>query len=433
MKKKLSVFILTLVALVFSCRTTGTIEENIFPSNGENYSTSEISGNDSWQDTAPDELEENLPTQDTQDAIDSTADDTTYQEQENKNQEITLLFAGDIMAHTQVWNKGKFQQIWENVQDVIQEADLAFANMETPVNQNHEYANYPQFNVKDSFAQAAIDAGFDVFSLANNHTNDWFLEGIRATRKYFDSQKENGIYSAGIRHHSGDPWTYQLIDKNGWTILFVAVTEITNRPSYRSYIDYVSPGSESRASFRKDMKELREKNPCDLFVLSIHCCEAEYIRTVSSRQRQYYMDLLGDGAVDIVWANHPHVPRKWEIVKNAQTGRDQLIFYSQGNTISGQRKNPNYQNPDGERDWTGDGFLGILKAKKNENGNGMQIVDLEQKIITTYIRTDNFYQTRFLDDDFLNYLEENERTGLKKYMESRKALMEKIQETTTCQ
>ena len=49
------------------------------------------------------------------------------------------------------------------------------------------------------YAQAAIDAGFDVFSLANNHTNDQGLEGMERTLAFFASKEAEGVHSAGIK------------------------------------------------------------------------------------------------------------------------------------------------------------------------------------------------------------------------------------------
>ncbi len=54
---------------------------------------------------------------------------------ENKVTEssIKLLFAGDVMAHEENFIPGKFDRIWKYVSPKIQEADLAFCNLESPV------------------------------------------------------------------------------------------------------------------------------------------------------------------------------------------------------------------------------------------------------------------------------------------------------------
>ena len=43
---------------------------------------------------------------------------------------ITLLFAGDVMAHATNYRPGKFDRIWRDVSPLVKTADLAFANIE---------------------------------------------------------------------------------------------------------------------------------------------------------------------------------------------------------------------------------------------------------------------------------------------------------------
>ena len=87
------------------------------------------------------------------------------------------------------------------------------------------------------YVEAAIKAGFNVFSLANNHTNDKSLDGIRQTKKYFDGR--SGIWACGLKEKPSDSISYQIIEKNGWKILFVAFTEILNSQDSAGYIDYI--------------------------------------------------------------------------------------------------------------------------------------------------------------------------------------------------
>ena len=48
-------------------------------------------------------------------------------------QALTLLFAGDIMAHKNNYAYPAFSRIWDDIAPVVQGADLAFANIEAPV------------------------------------------------------------------------------------------------------------------------------------------------------------------------------------------------------------------------------------------------------------------------------------------------------------
>ncbi len=347
---------------------------------------------------------------------------------------ITLLFAGDIMAHSVNYKPGNFGAIWSDVAPVIAAADLAFANVEAPVADRLPWSTYPQFNMHAPYIDAAIDAGFDVFSLANNHTNDKGLDGMQQTLAYFSGKKD--VYSCGIKATADAPLTYQVIRKNGWTILFVAFTEIVNAYNDASHFDYIPPQGKRHDTILADLKRLRAENPCDVFVISVHANEPEYVRSVADHQRQFYHDLIAHADTDIVWSNHAHVVKDWEIVPADTETRGGLIMYANGNTISGQRTDPQFGNPGHDRDYTGDGLLMTVTLRRTPAINGRPTLTVEKlapQFITTYIAPDRQFVLRLLDDDLIHSLR---RAGLDKwaaYLAERKALMETIKETSIWQ
>ena len=91
---------------------------------------------------------------------------------EPKISTITLTFTGDIMAHTNVTRMKDFSLIYKDILDITQNDDVTFANFETPVVDDQEYENWPNFNAKNAYALAAMDAGFDAFTLSNNHRSE---------------------------------------------------------------------------------------------------------------------------------------------------------------------------------------------------------------------------------------------------------------------
>ncbi len=353
----------------------------------------------------------------------------------NDKDSILLLFAGDIMAHAPNWSFGKYENIYADIAPIVKEADLSFANLETPVDKNVPYSTYPNFNVHSAYAQATFDAGFCVFSLANNHTNDQGRDGIIETRNYFSEVRESTkdserpIYSAGLKEKSGGDLTYEVIEKNGWKILFVAFTELLNSPTASSWIDYIPPTKERRESLIKELVKLRKENPCDLFVVSIHTSEPEYVFEITEKQKNFYYDLL-ESSADVIWCNHPHVSKKWEVV-NIQGKAKKIIFYDMGNTISAQRTNPQFKNPETLRDYTGDGYMARVRFVKNQGET--QIVFVDPILLTTYITPENQYVIKILNDNFLSELKSQENHKWADYLFERKKLMEKIKGTTTWQ
>ena len=342
---------------------------------------------------------------------------------------ISLLFAGDIMAHSVNYYITSYDKIWRDVHDIISQPDLAFANIEAPIDTTKAASSYPNFNMTQKYVQAAVDAGFDVFSLCNNHTNDQYKAGILETIKttqaiteYTKEQFGTDIYFSGTKEKADSKLsalTYNYFDTSGWKILFLPITELLNRPDASDYINFIKPDEQSRKAFIEHVKEFRTTHPCDLFIISIHTSEPEYTRVITDKQNQFYMDLLEAGA-DIVWANHAHIIKDRKIVVDTKSKRDKIIMYANGNTISGQRTKPELtsKNPIGERDNTGDGLLYKVTLHKEKDGS-IKIKKCEPIFITTYINTANEYVIKPLNQSFVDYLYDVPRTNWAKYIERR--------------
>ena len=348
-------------------------------------------------------------------------------DKDESDDEIKLLFAGDIMAHTNNYHISSFDKIWRDVKYLIDGNDLVFANIEAPVDTTKPVSSYPNFNMPQNYVQAAVDAGFNVFSLCNNHSNDQYLDGIKETLKTVDriceqtakNATSRSLYFSGLKNSKESEFSYNIIEKSGWKILFLPMTELLNRPDFSEYINYIKTDDASRNEFIDYVKKLREKNPCTIFILSFHTAEPEYTRNISSRQEKFYKELIKNG-VDIIWANHAHIIKNRKIIVDTETNCDKLIMYANGNTISGQRRNPDLtsKNPNGERDNTGDGLFYKVTLKKDNNGS-VKIKKCEPIFITTYINTANEFVLKPLNQDFVNYLYSVPRTNWAKYIERR--------------
>lgn len=348
---------------------------------------------------------------------------------------ILITFCGDIMAHKPNTSISDYNEPFKDIKTLLSQSNLSIANLETPVYKDKPYSTYPFFNVHEEYVEAALNSGINVFSLANNHSNDQNLEGIKATKKYFDGLRtssqnsERKIYSSGLKDSPESPFTYEIIECNGWKILFLAVTEILNQNSFSGYINYTKPNSRSRKIFMKSISTLRESNPCDLFILSIHTAEEEYVLSTLESQKKYYYELL-DAGVDVVLANHPHVPKEWELV--CQNGENKkLIFFAQGNTLSAQRWEPDFKNPANIRDYTGDGFITQVRFEKDETG--VKIINVNPTLITTYITPQWHFVIKILNEEFIAELKNSGMKTWAKYLSERMNLMEKIKGKKICQ
>ena len=349
---------------------------------------------------------------------------------------LVMTFAGDLMAHNVNFNMSMYDLIYKDVEKIIHNDDLSFVNIETPVCDTLPLSTYPNFNVHTSYLRAAVQAGFDVLSFANNHTNDHGRTGIDGTLAAVRTvQKERltagmlppFLIFSGLKDSENDRIQVTPFFYKGWNILFCSVTEILNSyDSSKNRLYYSAPTKQGREALLSAIKEARNRYPCDLFILGLHLNEPEYGRTVSEAKKAWFKQ-LGEAGIDIVWAHHPHVMQSWEtitverplVLQEAVISEQCQIFcmYSMGNFISGQRWHTRYDDPAFYREYTGDAVLLQLTCTRNEAGRAD--FSVSPLLITQYNEPTYPVVKRFTQE-WIDTLNEKE----KKYFTKRLELMQ---------
>ena len=311
---------------------------------------------------------------------------------------LALSFIGDIMAHTPNFSMDDYNRIYRGVARYFQSDDLTFANLEAPVNDNMEYRTYPRFNVRTEYLQAAIRNGVEVFSLANNHINDWGVASIRGTMQAFDAlrrsaQQRRPVYTNGIRDDDGRLFTVQTIRVDNWRIGFVALTQFVNNADdsarYVQIVNYASADQVER--LLSEIAPLTERY--DLFVVSYHG-GVEY-RTESDDSKRRLFQRLADAGVDIVWGHHPHVLQPWEVY-TTPTGRRAVLMHSLGNFVSGQTWFVPAADPRHSRAPTGDSV--ILRICLRNRAGMLVLGDVQSVPISHYKTPDGGVEVRTYRD-----------------------------------
>ena len=120
---------------------------------------------------------------------------------------ISLVAIGDALIHGAIYQNVKssnydFKPIFSEVKDVFSSYDLRFYNQETILGGKElGLSTYPQFNSPTEVGDAFMDMGFNLVSLATNHTLDrgvstnW--KTIKNSRDYWNKQ-ENVIAAVKI-------------------------------------------------------------------------------------------------------------------------------------------------------------------------------------------------------------------------------------------
>ena len=141
-----------------------------------------------------------------------------------REQQVTLLAVGDIMLDRDVKKEGLqkgWTHIFSEVAPRIRQADLSFANLESPIGDKGHFIN--MFQAPPQAIEGVASAGFDVVSLANNHTLDYHHEGMFETMRLLD---QVGIDWVGAGENIQEARRPLITEVSGIRVGFLAYTEM---------------------------------------------------------------------------------------------------------------------------------------------------------------------------------------------------------------
>ncbi|MDD7346816.1 CapA family protein [Helicobacter equorum] len=248
---------------------------------------------------------------------------------------LKIVMVGDALLHKSVYDdafkQGRydFAPMLESIAPLVESYDVRFYNQETILGGTQlGLSTYPNFNSPQEFGDAMLALGFNLVSLANNHTLDRGEKGVRAMLEYWRTKEHSisDLLTAGSYESKQSRTTPRIMHKNGITYTMLAYTYGTNGiplPEGKEYLVNVY----TKQMLLEDIKAVRDK--VDVLIVSMHW-GIEYETTPSKEQREFAR-LLANNGVDIIIGNHPHVIQPIEIIDNT------FVAYSLGNFISGQK------------------------------------------------------------------------------------------------
>lgn len=246
---------------------------------------------------------------------------------------ISLLFLGDVMQHDSQIKAAydlsakqyDYTSCFQFVKPYIAAADLAIGNLEVTL-AGPPYKGYPQFSAPDQLALTLKDAGMDVLVTANNHCLDRGRKGLERTILMLDSLDiiHTGTFRDTVERMNDYP---MLFEKNGFSFALLNYTYGTNgipvtKPNVVNTID--------TAVIRKDIVKAKKTSP-DAIIVFMHWGQ-EY-QSLPNKWQKDVTEFCFRLGVKLVIGAHPHVLQPMEWRKES----DQLIVYSLGNFVSGQR------------------------------------------------------------------------------------------------
>ena len=303
------------------------------------------------------------------------------EEKTPKEYEAKMIMVGDALIHSGVYMDAEksdgtydFKPMLQYIKPIVSKYDLKYYNQETILGGKElGYSSYPQFNSPNEVGDAFLDAGFNLVSLATNHTMDKGEAGVLNSVNYWKSKK-NVVYSGQWSSWDGrnEVHVYKV---NGISYAFFSYTTWTNgleTPSGKEYLNNVY--SDEKAA--NDIAKVRDL--VDVVIVAMHW-GTEYSLGVSSSQ-EYIANYLSSLGVDLIIGSHPHVVEPIEYINNGRT----FVIYSLGNFISAQVGMDRLT-----------GLMMEVTIKKTVNVDDTVTISIESpKAELTYTHTDNYTKFR---------------------------------------
>ena len=265
-----------------------------------------------------------------------------------------LIMVGDALIHSSVYNDANRLAGWsgydfkpqiEHIKEKVTGYDLAYYNQETILGGTSlGLSDYPTFNSPQEVGDAMIDAGFNLVSLATNHTADRGKQAILSSREYWN--KQDGVWAVGSYSSSEEKKEIEtkVLEINNIKYAMLNYTYGTNgMPVANDYLVNVwptdidnigNPDNDSKyqnykETVKKDIEAIRDE--VDVLIVAMHW-GIEYTHTPTNYEKDM-AKFLADNGVDIIIGTHPHVIQPVEWID------DTIVFYSLGNFISAQYQN----------------------------------------------------------------------------------------------
>jgi poly-gamma-glutamate capsule biosynthesis protein CapA/YwtB (metallophosphatase superfamily) len=280
---------------------------------------------------------------------------SNFTKAQTKKDTVTVIGVGDMMMGSNYPNDYSLPpndglQLMKEVEPILKNADVTFGNLEGVLLNKGGIAKTCRdpkvcyvFRSPEKYVQNLVNAGFDVMSLANNHSGD-----------FGDLGKKNSIKTledAGILQAGQVTKPYVIFEKQGIKYGMAAFAPNTGCANINDILEA------KRIIARLD-------STTDIVIVSFHGgAEGPQHEHVPRKKEIFYGENRGDvyqfahqlidAGADIVLGHGPHVTRAVEVYKN------KFIAYSMGNFCTYGGINVNGIN----------GLAPIIKVYTNASGD----------------------------------------------------------------
>ncbi len=257
--------------------------------------------------------------------------------EEGAESQVTINIGGDLMPYAMIDN-AHCKNLCEEKKHFF-DADIVVANLETPLDNSKKPSFVPEMmlsnmdfnsnsNQFDIFSGNS-PKGFDVLSLANNHTLDMGYAGLENTVQFLED-KNIAFCGAGKTTHA-------LIEKNGVKIAFLAYTYCLNQylpdDSATLKINYLPLNTSQLPDIAPIIQEVDfvRKQGAEIVILMLHTGNA-YQPFPGKQTVNLFKEISQKTNVDAIIGGHPHNIQPMQLFNN--NNHATFACYSLGDFIA---------------------------------------------------------------------------------------------------
>lgn len=253
-------------------------------------------------------------------------DPATGADRGEPNERVRLTFVGDVLlgstVDTNLLQKHGYDYPYWHIRDLLREADILAANLETPITERGEPEDKQYvYRSRPQALPAFRDAGFDIVGLANNHILDYGLVGLEDTLHHL---QQNGILHVGAGMDIDEAFRAEMIEIKGMRIAYLAFSQVVPHVDWKA-TPYQGGVADTYALERPLAEIASAKEKADIVVVLVHWGQ-EREHEPNERQIETAKSYIDAGA-DLVVGSHPHV------LQSVQSYNGKWIAYSLGNFI----------------------------------------------------------------------------------------------------
>ena len=256
-----------------------------------------------------------------------------------RQQESVFQDKGEISQYANVRD---FKNSFQYIKPILARGDLVIGNLETMLShssplsiQLHKSEGKPYLNAPVGFLEALDYAGYDLFTMANNHCCDTGVRGIFET---IDHVNHFGFLHTGL-FTSKKENRYLLVDVNGIKIGIVSYAVYFNEKddNLTKEGQAVLLNRYRAVTAEKDIQAAKSAGA--QFVLAFLHCGTENSNQANPKQKRISLSLADAGA-DYIIGSHSHALQPYEIL-TSKDGRRVPVIYSMGNFLSHMKRDIN--------------------------------------------------------------------------------------------